>query len=259
MELDTQLARAQGLQGRFAHALLTLDAVEEGLLPDERRAAIRYQLEMGRVLRSSGNTEGAQPYFEKAVMLAEAAGEEVLEVDARHMVALAEPEPARRLQLNQDTLERASASSHPRARRWRGSLWNNVGMDLQALGRLDEAEAAFRKSFEAWSEDSPERAPIARWMIGWTLRLQGRLQEALEIQESLAKQYRQGGTDAGYVYEELGEIHLALIDGPFRADHLALTKSSFHTAYLYLKDNPDLAGEPERLARIKRLGEGALS
>jgi tetratricopeptide (TPR) repeat protein len=259
MELDTQLARAQGLQGRFAHALATLEAVEAGLKEGERRAEVRFQLEMGRVLRSSGNAEAAKSFFEKAVELAAAAGESALEMDARHMVALAEPEPARRLQLNHDAVERAEASQDPAVRGWRGSLWNNIGMDFHALGRLADARLAFENSLAAWSQDRPERVPIARWMIGWTLRLEGRLAEAQEIQESLARHHRKAGTDAGYVYEELGEIHLTQIDGPFRADHLAQARLNFAAAYAALSANRDLADEPERLARMKRLGEGKLA
>src|ERR1700722_12802004 len=74
MELDTQIARAQGLQGRFADALNMLETVQVALRPDETRAAIRYELEFGRVLRSSGSPEAARPFFERAVALAEAAG-----------------------------------------------------------------------------------------------------------------------------------------------------------------------------------------
>lgn len=93
MELDTQIARAQGLQGRFADALAMLETVHGRLLPDENRATIRHELEFGRVLRSSGSPEAARPFFERAQALAEAVGEDHLAVDARHMVALVEPDP----------------------------------------------------------------------------------------------------------------------------------------------------------------------
>lgn len=256
MELDTQLARAQGLQERYAHALATLETMHERLEPGEARAAVRYELEMGRVLRSSGNPSGSGDYFERAAKLAREAGEEALEIDARHMLALVEPEPARRIQINIDALERAAAATDPRARRWRGSLWNNTGMDFHELGELDRAMDAFEASLAAWEEDYPERAPIARWMIGWTLRLQGKLDQALAVQEALEQEYAASGRPgAGYVEEELGEIHLAW-PGDDAWKHRAAARKYFARAYELLSANGEIDHDPERLARIKRLAEG---
>ncbi len=256
MELDTQLARAQGLQGRFAHALATLETMHERLEPDERRPAIRYELEMGRVLRSSGSPTGARDYFERAVKLAKEAGEEALEIDAWHMIALVEPSPAQRIHINMDALERASAASDPRARRWRGSLWNNTGMDFHELGELDWAMEAFEASLAAWEEDYPERTRIARWMIGWTLRLQGKLPEALAAQEALERDYADD-PGAGYVEEELGEIHLAW-PGDDAWKHRALARKYFARAHEMLSANGEIDHDPERLARMKRLAEGGV-
>lgn len=258
MELDTQIARAQGLQGRFADALAMLATVRDGLRPDETRARIRYELEMGRALRSSGYADGARPNFERAVALAEAAGEDRLNVDARHMVALVEPDPARRITIMMEALDLAAASPDPDARRWRGSLWNNIGMAFHDLGRLDDARAAFETALGCWEEDDPSRVPIARWMVAWTIRLQGRLPEALAAQEALEREHRQAGTDGPYVQEELGEIHLAMAVGVKAEEHRRFAQAYFARAYALLKDSRDMAGDPERLARMKRLAEGDL-
>ena len=257
MELDTQLARAQGLQGRFAHALMTLETVQERLEPGGTRPAIRHDLEMGRVLRSSGNLSGAKDYFERAAEMARAAGEEALEIDAMHMIALVEPAPGKRIAMNMDALERATAATDPRARRWRGSLWNNTGMDFHELGDLNRAMEAFEASLEAWREDDPSRAGIARWMIGWTMRLQGRLPEALALQEELEREYAASGhASQGYVEEELGEIHLAW-PGDDAWKHRAVARTYFARAYELLLANGEIAHDPDRLARIKRLAEGS--
>ena len=256
MELDTQLARAQGLQGRFAHAILTLETMHERLEPGETRAAIRHDLEMGRVLRSSGNPNGGAEYFERAARAAEKAGEEALEIDALHMLALVEASPAKRIHMNMDALERAAAASDPRARRWRGSLWNNTGMDFHELGELDRAMDAFEASLAAWEEDDPARAPIARWMIGWTLRLQGKLEAALAAQEALEREYAASGRkSAGFVEEELGEIHLAW-PGDDAWKHRSIARTYFARAHALLSANGEIGHDPERLARIKRLAEG---
>jgi tetratricopeptide (TPR) repeat protein len=256
LELDTQLARTQGLQGRYAHALMTLETVQDRLEPGEVRAAARHDLEMGRVLRSSGSPAGAKEYFERAARVAKEAGEAALEIDALHMLALVEPEPTRRIAMNMDALERAAGASDPRARRWRGSLWNNTGMDFHELGDLDRAMEAFEASLAAWQEDDPDRAGVAKWMIGWTMRLQGRLAEALAAQEALEHEYAASGNPgAGYVEEELGEIHLAW-SGDDAWKHRGLARPYFARAYELLSANGEIDHDPDRLARIKSLAEG---
>jgi tetratricopeptide (TPR) repeat protein len=217
---------------------------------------VRSELEMGRVLRSSGNAIGAKDYFERAAELAKAAGEEALEIDAMHMIALVEPTPGKRIEINMDALERASAATDPRARRWRGSLWNNTGMDFHELGDLDHAMEAFEASLEAWQEDDPSRAGIARWMIGWTMRLQGRLPEALALQEALEQEYAASGhASQGYVEEELGEIHLAW-PGDDAWKHRGVARQYFARAHELLSANGEIDHDPERLARMKRIAEG---
>ena len=256
LELDTQLARTQGLQGRFAHALMTLETVQDRLEPGEARPAARHDLEMGRVLRSSGSPAGAKEYFERAARLAKDAGEAALEIDALHMLALVEPEPTRRIAMNMDALERAAAASDPRARRWRGSLWNNTGMDFHELGELDRAMEAFEASLAAWQEDYPERAGVARWMIGWTLRLQGRLHQALVAQEALAAEYAAKGANDGYVQEELGEIHLALAVGAAADAEMRAARAHFARAHEQLSKSGEIDHDPDRLARMQRIAEG---
>jgi tetratricopeptide (TPR) repeat protein len=253
MELDTQIARAQGLQGRFADALAMLELIQGRLSPDETRAAIRYQLEFGRVLRSSGSPEAARPFFERAQALAEAAGEDRFAVDARHMVALVEPDPGRRVSLMLDDLEFAAASSDPDARKWRGALWNNIGMAFHEMGDLDDALEAFETAAGFWEEDDPKRGLIGHWMVAWTLRLQGRLAEALATQEVLERAHRDAGTPGAYVQEELGELHLALADGPDAGDHRRLSRVHFARAHALLQD--ELSGDPDRLARMKRIAD----
>jgi len=252
LELDTQIARTQGLQGRFVDALNMLETVQVGLRPDESRAAIRYELEFGRVLRSSGSPEAARPFFERAVALAEAAVEDRLAVDARHMVALVEPDPARRVSLMLDDLEFAAASADPDARKWRGTLWTNIGMAFHEIGDLGDALEAFETAAGCWEEDDPARVLIAHWMVAWTLRLQGKLAEALATQTVLERAHAQAGTPGAYVQEELGELHLALATGPDAEDHRRKARAHFARAHDLLKDELD----PDRLARMKRIADG---
>ena len=250
LELDTQIARAQALQGRFDEALNTLTAVRASLRPDQARARVRCELETGRVLRSSRKAAEARPHFELAVQSAEAAGEDALGVDARHMVALVEPDPALQVALNLDAVRIAAASADPKARRWQASLWNNIGMSHHAAGDLGAALDAFQRALALREQEGDAALTlIARWMVAWTWRLQGRLAEALAEQEALQREHAAAGRSSGYVWEELGELHLAVSAGDE-----APARACMAAAYEAMKD--DWAGS-ERLARIKAIADGS--
>ena len=93
-------------------------------------------------------------------------------------------------------------------------------------------------------------------MIGWTLRLQGRMPEALALQEALEQEYATSHhASQGYVEEELGEIHLAW-PGDDAWKHRAVARKYFARAYELLSANGEIDHDPDRLARMKRLAEG---
>lgn len=257
LELDTQIARTQALQRHFDEAFATLETVHAALRDGETRATVRYELELGRTLRSSGRREEARPHFERARELAAAAHEAALAIDAIHMIALVEPDPAKQIALNLDAIGLARASEDPKARRWQGSLWNNIGMTYHDLGQLDRALDAFQTALTL-SEQTGEagRIRIARWMVAWTQRLKGDLAQALATQEALERAQAGTGAGDGYVFEELGEIHLALAARGPAADHAERARGYFARAYALLKDDPDLADDAPRLARMQRLAEG---
>ncbi len=131
LELLTQIARAQGLRRRFDEAHATLDTVEAQLGGATSRALIRYLLERGRVYNSSRQPERAKSYFVGAWELASTAGEDILAIDAAHMLAIiAAPEAS--LAWNQRALELAERSSAPRALHWRGTLYKLFDTGLTA-------------------------------------------------------------------------------------------------------------------------------
>lgn len=121
--LLTQVARALGLQGRFADALALLDSIAS----DEPEVRVRVLLERGRVLRTSGDDDAAGPVFGAAVTTADEAGLEALAVDAMHMVALTRSGQDQ-VAATQAALDRARGSSDPGARSWTASLLNNLGV-----------------------------------------------------------------------------------------------------------------------------------
>jgi hypothetical protein len=131
--LLTQLARAQGLQRSFDAAHRTLDEVETLRASASARTGIRYALERGRVFNSAGQPDRARAYFLQAWDLARARGEEAYAIDAAHMLGIVEP-PDQQLHWNQRALAMAERSTDARARRWRGSLHNNIGWTHHGLG-----------------------------------------------------------------------------------------------------------------------------
>jgi hypothetical protein len=108
----TQVARALGLQERFAEARRVLDRVDADSAGDAEVAA-RSALERGRVTRSAGDPVAARRHFETAAALAHEAGLERLHVDALHMLALDLP-PAESIRAHLHALKIARAQA-PRA------------------------------------------------------------------------------------------------------------------------------------------------
>jgi tetratricopeptide (TPR) repeat protein len=173
------------------------------------------------------------------------------------MIALVELDPAQQIALNRDALHFAETSADPKARRWQGSLWNNIGMTYHDLGRLDDALAAFKTALAIREQENDGlRLSGARWMVAWTQRLQGDFADALATQEALEREMARTGQPDGYVLEELGEIHLALAAREPAAGHAEKARGYFARAYAQLKDDPDLADDVPRLARMQRLAQG---
>lgn len=120
-ELITQLARAIGLQGRFDEAAALL--IELG---DEAPVVgVRVLLESGRLMNSSGHPDAAIGLFRQAASIAARAGLLFLEVDAVHMLAIADPGDAE--DWTAQAVDLAEASPDPRIHRWLVSLHSNLG------------------------------------------------------------------------------------------------------------------------------------
>ncbi len=246
--LLTQIARTEGLQRRFDDAHRTLDEAEAVRVHDSAgEARVFLLLERGRVLNSSGQAAGAKPLFAAAWDLARAMRLEVLAVDAAHMTAIVES-PERAIEWNVRALQLAESSSEPRARRWRGSLLNNLGWAFHARGDLENALDAFERALAARREEgTPEQARIARWCIARCLRSLGRFEDALAIQEALWKETEAAGASDGFVREELGECLLALGRAPEARAHFAAAHA------LLSKDAGLATNEAPRLERMRGL------
>jgi len=250
LELLTQIARAQGLQHKFDRAHQTLDQVERRLGKYSSRAKVRYLLERGRTLNSSGRPEEARPMFEQAFNMAKDLSEDFYAVDALHMLAIVAP-PASSLDLNLRAIQMAESSSRAKARGWLASLYNNTGWSYHDLGRYDSALEMFERAEAARrAQGRVNEIRIAQWCVARALRSLKRVDEALSTQMALKEEFEDDGENDGYVYEEIAEC-LVMMD---RAEE---ARSYFARAYEVLSQDPVLIEkEPERIARLKTLSSG---
>jgi len=208
-EIATQIARAQGLQRKFAEAHSTLDGVEKALDGMPAHVRVRYLLERGRAFNSGGTPERAVPLFAEALALADCAGDSFYAIDAAHMLGIAAP-AAERLDWNMKALAMAEKSDDARSKRWLAPLYNNIGYTYQERGDFATALVYYRKALPAYvARGDAEPIRNAKWMVARAQRSLGELAAAEKTQrELLAELDRLGETD-GYVYEELAEIALA--------------------------------------------------
>lgn len=142
-ELRTQAARALGLQERYAEADAVLDAIDDG----DPAVRVRVALERGRVRNSSGSPDAAVPLFREAADAAASAGLVFLQVDALHMLAIADP--ARAEEHTAAAFAALATTEDARTLRWKVALHNNAGWSHLDAGRVPQAIAEFEASRDA--------------------------------------------------------------------------------------------------------------
>ena len=265
-EVQTQLARALGLQGRYDDALAVLDSIEQAESAPPSKPAdaasgspspasattsapvvgVRVALERGRILNSSGKPADSVELFAQALDAARTAGEDFLAVDAAHMLAIADRSRAEHW--TNEALRLVANSADPRTRRWAGSLHNNAGWARHDAGDYATALAEFEAARFAYQvHGTAEQVRVASWAVARALRSLARFDEAMVIQQQLVDQ----GPADGYVQEELAELYLATGRADEARRHAGeavelLGSDSWFTEYE--------SGRWERLRRIAQLG-----
>ena len=234
--LRTQIARTYGMRRNFDTAREMLRRLEPEIAAAGPEARARHRLEWGRTFASSAHRPEqvtpeakatARDAYDAAWKIARDAGIDDLAVDAIHMFALVDTAPADQLKWAQAALDVVLSSSQPSARRWEPSIRHNLGYALHQLGRHDEALAQFRAAaaLRERGNDAAETR-VAHWMIAWTLRSLGRIDEALAIQLRLEEETRAAGAPDPYVFEELEALYRAKGDADRAARYADLRKAA---------------------------------
>ncbi len=248
LQLLTQIARTHSLRRQFDEAHAILDEVKLQFDNAAPIVQIRYLLERGRTFNSAGKLDQAEPLFVNALEIGNASGEDVLAIDAAHMLAIVSKGDAS-LKWNEIAIQMAEKSSNPKSKKWLGSLYNNTGWSYHDLNRFNDALGMFEKAL-TWHLEygSNQTQRIAKWAIARCLRSLGKTQKSLDMQLELYELGQAENRTDGYVYEEIGECYL-ILGKPDKATPF------FAIAYQELsQDGWLVSNEPDRLSRLKELG-----
>ena len=207
-EVQTQLARVEGLRGNFEDGDRLLD--DAGRDAESGGARARVDLERGRLRRSSGDPAAALPLFESAFAEALGADQDFVAIDAAHMAALAAPDRGGLLTWTQRGI--ALAEARDGASYWLGPLLNNLGWEYYEAGDFALALDAFERALLARERDPAKAAAIeiARYAVGKTLRALGRTDDAIPLLERAVDWAEREGKPDGWFHEELAEEYLAV-------------------------------------------------
>jgi tetratricopeptide (TPR) repeat protein len=235
-DIDAQAARCLGLQGKFEEAHRVLDSIQQNWPNLNDRARASYEIERGRVFRSSGNAVAARECFERARQTRELD----LEIDALHMLAfVSEPDEARKF--NEEALALTEETDNPWALRWRGTLFNNMAWDHHAAEEFELALAKFELAVEARKTTNDlKRLRVAQWCRARCLRSLHRHEEALRVLGALDHDEN----DELFAEEMAENLHSLGRSEEARA--------WFEKAYRLVSQDACQAGS-ERLARLEKL------
>jgi tetratricopeptide (TPR) repeat protein len=247
-ELLTQLARVEGLRGSFDTGERLIEEAE-ALAGNSDAAAVRIDLERGRLRRSGGDPAAALPLFESAFARASEAREQFLAADAAHMAALAAPDEAGIVDWTDRGIE--VAESDESARYWLGPLLNNLGWEHYEHGRYEQALDAFERALAERERDpeNTEAIELARYATAKALRSLDRSSEAVaHAEHAVASAEAEGRPDAWY-HEELAETYAALERHTDAAIH---ARRAFA---LLTETDPSFDPEGDRAARLHELAD----
>src|SRR3954447_1340120 len=251
-EVLTQLARVEGLRDRFEAGDALIDEAV-GLAGDDGAARARIDLERGRLRRSGGDPDAAQPLFASAFDIATDAGQAFIAADAAHMGALVADGRDGFIEWTRRGIDIAEGDDG--ARHWLGALYNNLGWEYYEAGDYKEALDAFERQLTAREQagDPQGVIEISRYAVGKALRALGRSAEAIPLIETAVAWADGEGAPDGWFHEELAEEYANV-----GRDQEAAEQAGAAIPLLE-RDDPDFAADPERSERLRALAEPGAS
>jgi len=233
--LKTQIARTYGIRGNFDRSQQVLSDIQSQIQNASITAKVYYHLELGRSYSSATHSPESQTdevkgiarsAYMQAYHLAQDGKLDGLAIDALHMMTFVDTSPEDQLEWNRKAMAHMESSTQPEAKKWAGSLHNNTGYSLYLLERYEDALEEFKLALAANEQGgNPQKIRIAYWMIAWTLRALGQLDEALDIQLRLEKECDEAGEPDPYVFEELELLYKA-INNEEKAEHYAARRKA---------------------------------
>ena len=240
-EVLTQLARVEGLRGRYEQCDALLDQAEA-----LGGAEVRVLLERGRRERSSGRPGAGLAQFEQAFEQARESDEDVLAVDAAHMVAIvgdSETWTARAVAI-------AASSDDPGVRYWLGPLYNNVGWsryESQATRRARSRRSSSHSPPVSVTTRVPMRARSLAMRSARRCARSGAQTRQRRRSRSASPGPPTAGVKDGYFHEELAEDYAAL-------GRYADAREQARRALELTSDDDD----PSRVERLRDLSGGSI-
>ena len=217
--LETQIARTFGLRGQFGDARDVLSRLAPRLPTLGPEPRVRYQLEYGRtwispihkpVEMTAQARATARAAYLSAYELARQHQLDDLAIDALHMLPFVDTDAESTLKWARLAFDEVARSTQPQAKRWESMLRNNLGVHLHSQGKYEEALALFQANVPVTERlGKVRKTRIAHWMVAWTLRSLGRVDDALGIQLRLEQENASDSTPDPYVFEELAHLYRA--------------------------------------------------
>ena len=229
--IRTQIARTYIFRRDFERAREILSEVESDIGGAGPEAQARYWLELGRSYASHQHPPGTQTdetranareAYEIALAIAQDAALDGLTVDVLHMFPFVDTEPAQQLFWTRKALDVVLGSEQPAALRWEPSIRSNLGEAFFELARYPEALEQFRLALTLREREgaSPATLRDATWHVARTLRMLGKLDLALSLQQRIADEAYAANAQRHYIHDELSLLYAALGDSE-RARHFA--------------------------------------
>lgn len=228
VELLTQLARAQALQGHLPRAKATLDQAQQMISSSkqkfEPRIEIRWHLENGRVHGLGMNLARAHDSFVQAWTMANGHKLEFFAVDAALMLSTIRP-PKFQNEWLQKALALAQSSNDPQVRLWLSQLLFLEGWHAFDFREFDRALDCFEKAMaQPGAGDEAWKLMSMQWSRARAMRAVGKVEQALASQQMLLTDMSLVGNIDGHVYLEIAECQQLL-------NQTELARGNFELAY----------------------------